>query len=415
MSSQRASQLVEAGLWLRLSGDHDGARRLFEQALKLDPDNARAKQLLDAQAPGTAKPEAPSAKKDFVLPELDTDSRTADIRPPTIAAVTSPSAAAPAKQSLSAMDVDWGWATGLAPEAPGQNAAREEPAVGVRTVKLGDAPANVVLTPRHDSNGPGAASGYNPFDDANLVQTDPATKVVDPPVHAAADDEGFDIDLGAPPSPPTVQSSSTLVFSAHAVPPPPLPSLGVPKIDPVPPQPPGLVEDATSAWDSRSNPGIDLGKTEATGVGFDLITSEAHPPPTPARGPAQLKSEIETLLRGAKDLLDLDDHTGAIELMMKAQELDPTNPEVQRLKERSEKTLIAMYESKLGHLDAMPRVKLKDDEIIWLNLDHRAGFVLAQIDGMVTFEDVFAVSGMSRLDTARILAQLVEEGVVSRG
>jgi CRP-like cAMP-binding protein len=74
-----------------------------------------------------------------------------------------------------------------------------------------------------------------------------------------------------------------------------------------------------------------------------------------------------------------------------------------------------MYESKLGHLDATPRVLLKDDEIIWLNLDHRAGFVLAQIDGTVTFEDLFSVSGMSRFDTARILAQLVDEGVITRG
>jgi hypothetical protein len=74
-----------------------------------------------------------------------------------------------------------------------------------------------------------------------------------------------------------------------------------------------------------------------------------------------------------------------------------------------------MFESKLGHLDKIPRVMLKDDEIIWLNLDHRAGFALAQIDGAVTFEDLFAVSGMTRLDTARILAQPVDEGVISRG
>ena len=32
-----------------------------------------------------------------------------------------------------------------------------------------------------------------------------------------------------------------------------------------------------------------------------------------------------------------------------------------------------------------------------------------------SFEDVFAVSGMTRLDTARILAQMVDEGVISRG
>jgi hypothetical protein len=49
---------------------------------------------------------------------------------------------------------------------------------------------------------------------------------------------------------------------------------------------------------------------------------------------------------------------------------------------------------------------------VWLNLDHRAGFVLSQIDGEVNYEDLFSVSGMSRVDTARILSQLLRDGVI---
>src|SRR5207302_9531058 len=51
-------------------------------------------------------------------------------------------------------------------------------------------------------------------------------------------------------------------------------------------------------------------------------------------------------------------------------------------------------------------------EIIWLNLDPRAGFVLAQIDGEVSFDDLYAICGLKRLDTARILSELLEQGVV---
>ena len=47
----RANQLLEAGLWLKMSGDLDGARRLFEQALKLDPDSIRARELLGHSLP----------------------------------------------------------------------------------------------------------------------------------------------------------------------------------------------------------------------------------------------------------------------------------------------------------------------------------------------------------------------------
>ena len=31
---------------------------------------------------------------------------------------------------------------------------------------------------------------------------------------------------------------------------------------------------------------------------------------------------------------------------------------------------------------------------MWLNLDHRAGFLLAQIDGTVDYEALFALSGL---------------------
>ena len=66
-----------------------------------------------------------------------------------------------------------------------------------------------------------------------------------------------------------------------------------------------------------------------------------------------------------------------------------------------------MYESKLGPPGAIPRLAIQPEEVMWLNLDHRAGFLLAQIDGTVSYEDLFALSGLPRLDTARILAALL--------
>lgn len=126
-------------------------------------------------------------------------------------------------------------------------------------------------------------------------------------------------------------------------------------------------------------------------------------------------SEVESLLRGAEDLLSLDDHSGAVELLRRAQSLAPENPRVEALRDRSERILVSMLEARLGDLNRMPRVRLQPDDIIWLNLDHRAGFVLAQIDGAVSFDDLFALSGMSRLDTARILAQLLDEGIIAPG
>jgi hypothetical protein len=231
-----------------------------------------------------------------------------------------------------------------------------------------------------------------------------------PPVQTAAP---LPPPVNSPAPPPAeVRSSGTLEFNFDD-----MVGLAPPPKAVPPPVPAEPLNAPRTAWD-KSNPQIDISGIQqappGAGGGFDLISLTPPPMPKP-RSAKQVKDEVLTLLSGAKDLLDLDDHTGAMELIGKALELDPTDADAVKLKDRSEKTLQAMYESKLGDLNQIPRVKLKEDEIIWLNLDHRAGFVLAQIDGSVTFEDVFAVSGMSRLDTARILAQLVEEGVINRG
>jgi hypothetical protein len=71
-----------------------------------------------------------------------------------------------------------------------------------------------------------------------------------------------------------------------------------------------------------------------------------------------------------------------------------------------------MYESKLGPLTGVPRLAISPEEVMWLNLDHRAGFLLAQVDGTVNYDELFALSGLPRLDTARILASLLADGVI---
>lgn len=277
MSAQRANQLIEAGLWLQVTGDYDGARRLFEQALKLDPENTRARDLLDKG------PDGPHS--------------ASGTRPPMVPAAWNPF--------------------------------------------------------RHDWSVPGSPP---PSGD----------EVAEPPWAEALRGKEF--------SP-----------------------------------------DALSAWDTKSNPGvlIEPGRVEPHDPLALVSATTPVPQGAPFRPRPQVSREdVDKLVGRARDLLELDDHSGAMDLILRALELAPHDPEIKKLREKSEQTLLAMYESKLGGLDQVPHVALKEDEIIWLNLDHRAGFLLAQIDGQVRFEELFAISGMSRLDTARILAQLVEEGVI---
>lgn len=454
MSSDRAAQLVEAGIWLKLSGDREGARKLFERALKLDPGNQKATQLL-AGAPAPGEDAAPPAStKTPAPPAIPSSIGTNPFERPDRRTQVE---WGPGPQPLpeASLEGDWGRLTGAVtpvpqpmPELSAQDPGPYTSSSSSNVVLGGPTPVpkSTLLFPSAKSTAPRTTLQLFGADDEEV------------PVAPRTIQLGGEPGPDAPPSstPPLFgsgqgeQTPMTVTFGALPTPSPSTPPLfaSLPAAAPGPmraepmgqawawarsspqtraasfetrsveeefalvPRPsPSLAPRAESAWDQRSNPGIKLEAVVGRDRALDLISADSKVSPSPQ----SRKEEIRTILRGARDLLDLDDHSGAMELIVKAQEIAPDDPEVLLMRERSEKTLLAMFESKLGKQETIPRVLLKDDEIIWLNLDHRAGFVLAQIDGTVSFDDLFSVSGMSRIDTARILAQLVEEGVISRG
>ena len=181
-----------------------------------------------------------------------------------------------------------------------------------------------------------------------------------------------------------------------------------------------LTDYAPSPWDQGPAlaPAVVLGE----GDGLDLATVEEKsglrplvPEPEPVGPPAapqRPRSDVELWMDGARELFALGDFSGSLEMIEQILKVDPTHAEAREYLKQNEATLIAMYESKLGAPDAVPRLAIQPEEVMWLNLDHRAGFLLAQIDGTVSYEDLFALSGVPRLDTARILASLLQEGVI---
>jgi hypothetical protein len=60
-------------------------------------------------------------------------------------------------------------------------------------------------------------------------------------------------------------------------------------------------------------------------------------------------------------------------------------------------------------------VAVPSDQIRWLTLDHRAGFLLSLIDGGSTVDQILDISGMTRLDALRIMYQLLDQRVISLG
>ncbi len=410
MSSERAAKLVEAGIWLKLSGDREGARKLFERALRLDPDNQKALELLSSDSSPAHSNESEwamaigSQATGALVPSLDGDWGRLATKP--------------------GPGLDESAFTEHEDDGPSEEVVFKETLaplerVGVQTIVIGGDPGPEIAPP-----------STPPLFGLGLGEQSPAESlsVLPRPAFGKAGAGSITVTIGGEPESEPIRHSTPPLFvgKAMASPPAPYPGASEPmgpawkwsntessKImkSEMSPRSSPTVPSSDSAWEKRSSPDIRFESAVEPDLALELISSDL----TPTEPSDAQKNEIKAVLRGARDRLELDDHSGAMELIVKAQDLAPDNPDVQAMRERSEKTLLNMFESKLGKLEVIPRVLLKDDEIIWLNLDHRAGFVLAQIDGTVSFSDLFSVSGMSRIDTARILAQLVEEGVISRG
>ncbi|WPB81111.1 hypothetical protein KYC5002_18515 [Archangium violaceum] len=132
--------------------------------------------------------------------------------------------------------------------------------------------------------------------------------------------------------------------------------------------------------------------------------------PAPQVAPRQ---ELPTLLQGVEDLLALGDVTSAMELLRKAEQLAPGDARLASARERCVRQFQASLEAKLGDLKRVPTLKLRMAELMKLSLDPRAGFLLSRIDGSLSFEALFSVSGMSRLDTLRVLARLLDQDIIA--
>jgi hypothetical protein len=176
---------------------------------------------------------------------------------------------------------------------------------------------------------------------------------------------------------------------------------------------------APSPWDEGPAAAATFVLEEEGGLDLQAVAEKSDLRPlVPDGGPqpaalAQTQKEVDVWMQAAKELFALGDFSGSLELIEKILQVDADHGSARDYLRQNEATLIAMYESKLGPLIGVPRLAIKPEEVMWLNLDHRAGFLLAQIDGQVDFEALFALSGLPRLDTARILANLIADGVIT--
>jgi hypothetical protein len=117
--------------------------------------------------------------------------------------------------------------------------------------------------------------------------------------------------------------------------------------------------------------------------------------------------------REMNDRVSVGDYTGALAIAERLLAIDPDNLPASACADTCRSILRQMYATRLGPLDRVPIVTVSRDQLKWLTIDHRAGFVLSLVDGVSSLEMILDVSGMPELDALRILAELAQQRIIS--
>jgi hypothetical protein len=125
--------------------------------------------------------------------------------------------------------------------------------------------------------------------------------------------------------------------------------------------------------------------------------------------------EREETLQDMRDRYALGDYSGALIVAEKILDAEFDHPESLEIANNCRDVLKQMYTARLGSLMSVPKVIVPPDQVRWLSLDHRAGFVLSCVDGISSFEDILDVSGMPSLDALRILYELHQQRIIAIG
>ena len=166
--------------------------------------------------------------------------------------------------------------------------------------------------------------------------------------------------------------------------------------------------DLTFDVNRSSDPGLmlDLPGDDA-GDALDLAIGRVSSSIAPAE-PSRAADPLGEL----RERYALGDFSGALTIAEGILEDKPDNADVQRYAESCRDVLLQMYAARLGAMNQVPTVAVPPEQLRWLTLDHRAGFLLSHVDGVSSLEEILDISGMPHLEAMRIIYDLMQQRVI---
>jgi len=159
--------------------------------------------------------------------------------------------------------------------------------------------------------------------------------------------------------------------------------------------------------DEMSSP---LGMVEAY---RGMAQSDPHIPVRREAGGSVNPEASSTTVPDMQDRYAVGDFTGALVVAESILDTNPDDEDAKRYAQSCREVLTQMYAARIGPMDQVAVVAVPPDQITWLSLDHRAGFLLSLVDGVSSIEEILDISGMTRLDALRIMYTLVQQNVIT--
>ncbi len=180
------------------------------------------------------------------------------------------------------------------------------------------------------------------------------------------------------------------------------------------------VEEAIACWEGvcEIDPHNQVARDYLESAHEELESSDSDATPRTA-GPSELpvsssgpKEEPDDLVGKALALYQAGDLEGAKERLEKVSSLEPDRLDVQGYLELIRAQLLRRYEKVVGDQGRRPRVLLDPVDLESRKLGPVEGYLLSQIDGTLTLEELLTVSTVGRFRTLEILSELIRDEII---
>jgi hypothetical protein len=180
-----------------------------------------------------------------------------------------------------------------------------------------------------------------------------------------------------------------------------------------PPSPEMLARATPRGGSHRGAPAVEPAPDSALDFVQGLAPAAASVQPHVGREPAPAPAPpARAGVRELEESYAVGDYTRALQIAEQMLARSPDDMAARRYAQNCREVLTQMFAARIGPLDQIITVSVSPQEVQWLALDHRAGFLLSLVDGQSTVDEILDISGMTRLDALKILNDLAEQQVV---